>query len=405
MAQITIADLSKKLLVAKARWTPRENPISLLEIEKVKAMLNPTEPTITPLPNLASAPQVVAGFAPAVDWRNRNGNHVTNVKNQFSCGSCVSFCTVAVTESMSSIEKGQLLDLSEADQHFCSSHGATCGGWDASSGFNQIKSRGVCNEASFPYATAFPNNDPGYYWTHTAPPNPVCKISPDRNSSVVKISNVINLGHDQTAIKNYLTNTGPVSCSFAVYEDFQSYGTGIYHHVHGVLLGYHCIELIGFSEAEQCWICKNSWGTSWGLSGYIKFAYGECNIDVYDKVGATGVILPAPPHAWYGYENLGGFRVYQYFEHFAGRYIFAHLVSWQFTERSCWRWLFHPVDSPDGEGLSGRDVPAADCRRYCERHSRQNLIFPGFSDTQCPGSFTGAFSLKKTKTAEDTDIY
>ena len=307
MAQIKIAELAKNLLDSKARWTPRENPISLLNTEKVKAMLSQTPPPITPASHLtATIAAPVAGFSPAIDWRNHNGNFVTGVKNQFSCGSCVSFCTVAVTESMASIEKGQLLDLSEADQHFCSSHGPNCGGWDAASGFNQIKSRGVCSEASFPYATAFPNNDPGYYWTHSAPPDPVCRIAPDRNSSVVKITNVINMGSDQTAVKNYLTTTGPVSCSFAVYEDFQSYGTGVYHHLTGVLLGYHCIELIGYSEAGQYWICKNSWGTGWGMAGYINIAYGECNIDVYDKVGATGVVLPAPPHGWYGYENLGG---------------------------------------------------------------------------------------------------
>jgi len=268
MAKLKIAELAKKLLDSNARWTPRENPISLLKVEKVKAMLSQTEPTITAAANLTAAVAApIAGFAPAIDWRNHNGNFVTGVKNQFSCGSCVSFCTVAVTESMAAIEKGQLLDLSEADQHFCSSHGANCGGWDASSGFNQIKSRGVCSEVSFPYATAFPNNDPGYYWTHNAPPNPVCRLAPDRNSSVVKITNIFNLGSNQTAVKNYLNTTGPVSCSFAVYEDFQSYGSGVYHHLTGVLLGYHCIEVIGYSEAGQYWICKNSWGTGWVCQG------------------------------------------------------------------------------------------------------------------------------------------
>ena len=25
-----------------------------------------------------------------------------------------------------------------------------------------------------------------------------------------------------------------------------------------------CVEVIGYCEAEQCWICKNSWGVGWG---------------------------------------------------------------------------------------------------------------------------------------------
>lgn len=47
MAELKIVELAQKLVESKARWTPRENPISLLDVEKVKAMLNPTEPPIT----------------------------------------------------------------------------------------------------------------------------------------------------------------------------------------------------------------------------------------------------------------------------------------------------------------------------------------------------------------------
>jgi hypothetical protein len=38
-----------------------------------------------------------------------------------------------LVESMASIELGQLLDLSEADSHFNSNHGASCSGWDQDS--------------------------------------------------------------------------------------------------------------------------------------------------------------------------------------------------------------------------------------------------------------------------------
>ncbi len=304
MAQLPIAELATLLTSQNARWTARENPISLLDADKQKAMLNPVEPKHAAVAAAVAAP--VAGFPAGTDWRSHNGNHVTAVKNQASCGSCVSFCTVAVTESMASIEQNQLLDQSEADQHFCSSHGASCNGWDDATAFGQIQSRGVCSEASFPYATAFPNQDINYYYSHTPPPNPVCIINPNRSASVVKITDIHNLGADQTAIKNYLSVTGPVSCSLAVYDDFFSYSSGVYHHLTGALAGYHCVAVIGYNEALQCWICKNSWDTSWGMAGFFQIGYGECNIDVYQKIGVTGVILPAPAHGWYGYENLGG---------------------------------------------------------------------------------------------------
>src|SRR5262245_60588030 len=174
MPESKIAELSKTLLKSRARWVAAENPISSMPPEVRKKLLGFDIQTALRAQPAARAP--VAAFDPAVDWRNRKGgNHVSSVKNQGGCGSCVSFCTVAVTESMASIEKGQLLDLSEGDQHFCSSHGASCGGWNHIDAFNQIKTRGVSDEVCFPYATAFPNND---IWT----PTPTCRACADRNA-------------------------------------------------------------------------------------------------------------------------------------------------------------------------------------------------------------------------------
>lgn len=297
MAILNFDALSDALRTTQAKWQAAENAITRLPDDQRKALLGLQVPLGYQLPATAGEP-AQANFAPAVDWRNRNGNHVTPVKNQGGCGSCVSFCTVAVTESMASIEKGQLLDLSEADQHFCSNHGANCGGWWHPNAFQQINTRGVCNEAGFPYPSAFPNND---IWASP----PVCHLVPDRNNRITKITNIRSLT-SATDIKNYLTNVGPVAAAFDVYTDFFNYHSGVYHHVTGNFEGGHCVEVIGYSEADQCWICKNSWDTTWGDSGFFRIGYGECKIDAYEKVGVSGVILPAPAHGWFGYESLGG---------------------------------------------------------------------------------------------------
>jgi hypothetical protein len=127
MPNLKITELITTLRSRQANWVARENHVFLLPERERKQMLGVEPPPGYVLPAQTATAEITAGgasFAPSVDWRNRNGNHVTPVRHQGGCGSCVSFCTVAVTESMASIEKGQLLDLSEADQHFCSNHGA-----------------------------------------------------------------------------------------------------------------------------------------------------------------------------------------------------------------------------------------------------------------------------------------
>jgi C1A family cysteine protease len=299
MAKLKHTDLVNALTAAKARWRAAETPVSLLSEAKQKALLGavPSAEVAATMAALAAAPPQAPSptFAPAVDWRNKNGNHVSGVRNQGGCGSCVSFACVATVESMGHIERGVWVDLSEADSHFCSSHGANCGGWWPDQCLDQIKSRGVCDEACFPYATAFPNND---IWSGP----PVCKLCPDRNSRAVKITNRVQLS-DPTAAKNHLSSIGPVAGCIDVYQDFFSYNGGVYHHVSGSLAGGHCMEVIGYSEAEQCWIVKNSWDTTWGVGGFGKIAYSDLkfNGQFYPMYGATGVVLPAV-----GFQSLGG---------------------------------------------------------------------------------------------------
>jgi hypothetical protein len=219
---------------------------------------------------------------------------VTTVKDQQFCGSCVSFATTATVESMASIEKGELLDLSEADLHFCSSHGANCDGWWVYEAFEEATTRGIPDEAYFPYNDAF---DP--------PPNPRCKVGPDRDTRAVRISQ-FNFIAEVNERKAYLSEVGPCCAVLQIFDDFYSYAGGVYHHVTGEFMGTHCVEVIGYSEAEQCWICKNSWGAVWGMGGFFKIAYGEAGIDTDFPFGTVQGVLMPTDHYWRGWDTLGG---------------------------------------------------------------------------------------------------
>ena len=296
---LTASALATALTKQKARWHSAETEVSKLSEADQAKMLGavPSAESAAFMLAVAAAPMLAAapGFAPAIDWRNNNGNHVTPVRDQGGCGSCVSFGSMGLIESMAHIETGRWVDLSEADSHFCSSHGANCGGWWPDQCLDQVLARGVCDEAGFPYPSAFPGND-----IHASPP--ACNLPADRATRLTNITARHSLA-DATAVKNHLTNVGPVTGCLSVFNDFFSYAGGVYHHVTGALAGGHCVLVIGYSEVEQCWIIKNSWGTGWGMGGFGKIAYADLmfNGSFFPMYGASGVKLPSS-----GWQPLGG---------------------------------------------------------------------------------------------------
>ena len=276
-------ELNARLNASDASWVAHQTPQSKFSEQQKKRLLGVVidhgdlaAAMTTPRASIANLT-----FASQVDWRNKNGNHVTPVKDQGGCGSCVSFGTIAVVESMASIELGTPLDLSEADLHFCSDHGANCGGWWPTPAYSALQTRGTPDEVCFPYNSAFNSG------------NPSCLTGSSRNARAVKVAETTTLSSIEER-KNWLTNVGPCTVVFRVFDDFFAYSSGIYRHVTGVERGTHCVEVIGYSDADQCWICKNSWGTGWGEQGFFKIAYGEGGIDTeFPFWTARGVKLPS----------------------------------------------------------------------------------------------------------------
>jgi hypothetical protein len=216
------------------------------------------------LPIIHPIPIPIPPFHPlflGVDWRNRNGrDNVSPVKDQGGCGSCVSFGTTGALESMVIVEHDVTLDLSEAELIFCG--GGSCGGWWPDNAITYVKGSGVSQESCFPYQA------------HNMP----CVTCSGRAGEAIQVANsvVVNAVADR---KHYLWNVGPMIAVFQVFDDFFGYSSGVYSHVTGSLAGLHCVEVVGYDDFAGCWICKNSWGSSWGDQGFFKIAYGQCEID------------------------------------------------------------------------------------------------------------------------------
>ena len=94
-------------------------------------------------------------------------------------------------------------------------------------------------------------------------------------------------------MKTYISTIGPMTACFTIYEDFFYYYTGGVYTYHektsGDVIGGHCVQIIGYDDAQKCWIAKNSWGTGWGEDGYFRIAYGSAGIDA-EMWGIDGTI-------------------------------------------------------------------------------------------------------------------
>jgi C1A family cysteine protease len=205
----------------------------------------------------------------AYDWRDVGGkDFMTPVQNQKNCGSCVAFGSVATVESSIRIKRNDpalAIDLSEAHLFYC--HGAAQGkncnsGWWVDPALNAFRDIGVVDEACFPYT----------------PGDQACKPCTDWQNRVQKILSW-QAFTTPADMKTWLSTKGPLVGCLKVYDDFYSYKSGVYEHKTGDFLGGHCICVIGYSDADSSWICKNSWGPNWGEQGYFRIAYGECAID------------------------------------------------------------------------------------------------------------------------------
>lgn len=258
-----------------AEWTAQENLVSQLQPEELKNMLGamPELDLEAPVDKSFDVPLTLPS---KFDWRNHNGNYVTPVKNQGgtrwqqrwkpSCGSCWAFATTAALESKALITFNWPdfnLNLSEQIVISCSGAGACDGGW-AYKASDFLKNTGTSLEGCYPYTASNGN-------CHSA-----CANWWNSTFKFESWSYVVNGGNASvTAVKNAIYTTGPVVARMRVYEDFQHYHSGVYSYLLGNYISDHSVLVVGWDDLNNAFICKNSWGTDWGESGFFRIAYSE----------------------------------------------------------------------------------------------------------------------------------
>ena len=227
----------------------------------------------------------------AVDWTTKGA--VTPVKNQGRCGSCWSFSTTGSVEGAYQIASGKLVSLSEEDLVQCDHNGDQgCNGGLMDNAFEWIEKNGIAAESAYPYTS-------GQGVTGT------CDATKSK-APVVTISGFTDVPTgDEDALKSAVAKQ-PVSVAIEADKSaFQLYKSGVLDSAacgqkldHGVLtVGYGTDS----SLSKDYWKVKNSWGATWGESGYIRMVRGSnmCGIAQQPSyptgAAAAGPSPPSPP--------------------------------------------------------------------------------------------------------------
>ncbi|MFA4836962.1 MAG: C1 family peptidase, partial [Dehalococcoidia bacterium] len=226
------------------------------------------------------------------DWRNKDGeNWLTPVKDQGNCGSCWAFAALGSVESLINIERSNTtIDIDLSEQHLvsdCSSAG-DCGGGYPDEALDYIRSNGVPEETCSPYRAANSPCDPCPNWVDRA-----WKIG---SWSWVEASQAQRTEAYKWALREY----GPMVVGLYAPDDMFYYTGGIYEPAFSPEFGEnlnHAVVLVGYDDAGQYWIIKNSWGEGWGEDGYGKVSYGV--LEQYDYAlvadGTDGPDIPVIP--------------------------------------------------------------------------------------------------------------
>ncbi|KAI9559439.1 hypothetical protein GHT06_013427 [Daphnia sinensis] len=196
---------------------------------------------------------------------------LTSVKNQGSCGSCWAFTAIAPLEFAQCKKTSTPIVLSEQQLVDCDTNNGGCnGGWYTSAWYH-LKN-GCARQSLYPY-TATKNT---------------CKYTSAMSAATVSSYGSVT-SNSPASMQLVLQKYGPLAVAITVVNSFYAYKSGVYTDPacdnlpvnHGVVVvGWGTLNGIDF------WIVRNSWGSSWGSSGYILMQRGvnKCGIENYPAV-------------------------------------------------------------------------------------------------------------------------
>lgn len=244
---------------------------------------------------------------------------IGDIRDQSNCGCCWAFgAAEAASDRMCIATNGSIaVPLSAQDVCFCASEDG-CGGGDTDTPWAYIKETGavsggqyqgtgpfgagLCADFSMPHchhhgpqgSDPYPAEGAAGCPSQTSPSCPsTCDASAavehgDFLADKYSFRGEVVTAKGETDMQQMLMTGGPMEVSMDVWEDFENYAGGVYHHVTGQWMGGHAVKLVGWGVdmGVKYWKVANSWNRYWGEQGYFRIKRGEdeCSIE---GVGGT----------------------------------------------------------------------------------------------------------------------
>ena len=222
-------------------------------------------------------PEVVQVLPPSMDLRASD----TRIENQGAYGSCAAH---AGTGEFEYLENKVTKTYTERSRMFLYKEARDLDGSTGDVGTylrsvaKVMADMGLPPESIWPYTSSNLNAEPT-----TAVKNEAIKAHAD---SYWRLDGGT---HDQTIlnIKAAIANNGlPVMFGCTVYSSIFNTGSdGMIPAPGGSVAGGHAMLIVGYDDAKQRFLIKNSWGTSWGASGYgwLSYSYDISNAWIIAK--------------------------------------------------------------------------------------------------------------------------
>ncbi len=213
---------------------------------------------------LKMAPRVVSNAcsasASAFNWQT--SSKVSDVQDQNSCGSCWAFSAIGAYESSYLIRNSARPDASEQEALNCSKGGNCDGGWYGPV-FDWMQNSGDTKRSVVGYVGA---------------------QSKCNNKATVFYKTLLwgfvkDDGSIPTApqMKQAICDHGAISVAVRATDLFQAYKSGVFDESDPGAIN-HAVVLVGWDDARQAWLLKNSWSKVWGIDGYMWIKYTSNSI-------------------------------------------------------------------------------------------------------------------------------